>query len=107
MAKDLDMDGRGCPSPRDKKLPPVHGAKRTEGCGRGRKSGGVTEIFRCHPQLGLGGQCSLRQPTSGCSQRFFSYRWRIWTKTNGWRHCKIDFKMVQAYTSLEWKHPFM
>src|SRR6218665_3751934 len=45
--------GHGCPSPRDKKLPPVHGAQRTKGCGRGRKSDGVTEIFRCHPHLGL------------------------------------------------------
>src|SRR6218665_919312 len=45
--------GHGCPSPRDKKLPPIHGAWRTKGCGRGRKSDGVTEIFRCHPHLGF------------------------------------------------------
>src|SRR6218665_2635288 len=25
----------------------------TKGCGRGRKSDGITEIFRCHPHLGL------------------------------------------------------
>src|SRR6218665_1189142 len=43
--------GHCCPSPRDKELPPVQGAKRTKRLGRGRKSDGVTEIFRCHPDL--------------------------------------------------------
>src|SRR6218665_1858291 len=43
----------GCPSPMDIKLLPIHGAKRTKGCGRGRKSDGVTKIFSCHPHLGL------------------------------------------------------
>src|SRR6218665_1614058 len=45
--------GHGCPSPRDIMLPPIRGAKRTKGCGRGRKSDGITKIFRCNPHLGL------------------------------------------------------
>ena len=34
-----------CPSPRYKELPPVKGAYRTKGWGRGWESDGVTEIF--------------------------------------------------------------